>query len=151
MLDFKSRGHEFESQWGQTKIYLKKILPCRILILGYFDCLGCLLWDLEGLSPCQLIYRYISLKSTISSQHIFQCLVRNKQFKFSRVFLFWFFTYLSRRPSACSYKFVLISKRAKIWTAYLWPNSGRSAAGKRCFWAWCGCTIGTFNPLLSDF
>ena len=26
--DFKSRGREIEFQWGQKKIYLKKILPC---------------------------------------------------------------------------------------------------------------------------
>ena len=31
-------------------------------------------------------YRCFSLKTTISSQQIFQSLVRNKQFKFSRVF-----------------------------------------------------------------
>ena len=32
------------------------------------------------------MYSQISLKTTICSQQIFQCLVRNKQFKFSRVF-----------------------------------------------------------------
>ena len=57
-------------------------------------------------------------------------MVRNKQFKFSRVFwvqlaqlsLFWF------------------QKCAKIWTAYFWPKIGRSAARKHFFWAWSGCT-----------
>ena len=75
-------------------------------------------------------YRYFSLKTTISAQQIFQSLVRNKQFKFSRVFwvqlaqlsLFWF------------------QKCAKIWTAYFWPKLGRSAARKQFFWAWSGCT-----------
>ena len=27
----------------------------RIIIFSYFECLGCLLWGLEGLSPCQLL------------------------------------------------------------------------------------------------
>ena len=29
-FDFKSEGRDFKSQWGQIKIYLKKILLCRI-------------------------------------------------------------------------------------------------------------------------
>ena len=29
--EFKYMGHEFKSQWGQAKIYLKKILPWGIL------------------------------------------------------------------------------------------------------------------------
>ena len=37
VLDFKSRGREFESQSGQTKIDLKKILPWRILISSDFE------------------------------------------------------------------------------------------------------------------
>ena len=43
MVDFKSRGRELKSWWGQTKINLKKIPPYRILILGCFDCFACLL------------------------------------------------------------------------------------------------------------
>ena len=35
--DFKSRGRELESRWGQTKIYLKEIIPWRILISSYFE------------------------------------------------------------------------------------------------------------------
>ena len=60
-LDFKSRGREFKSRWGQTKIYLKKILPCRILIFCYFECLGCLLWSLDGHSHSALLFIQIHL------------------------------------------------------------------------------------------
>ena len=49
--DFKSRGREFKSRWGQTKIYLKKILPWGISISSYFESLGGLLRGLDGPLP----------------------------------------------------------------------------------------------------
>ena len=48
MLDFKSKGLEFKSWWGLTKIDLKKILPWRILISSDFEPLGGQLWGLDG-------------------------------------------------------------------------------------------------------
>ena len=36
------------TRWGQSKIYLKKILPCRILISCYFEPLECLLWGFDS-------------------------------------------------------------------------------------------------------
>ena len=51
MLDFKSRGREFESRWGQKKIDLKKTLPWRILISSDFEPLAQYAeWDLKKTS-----------------------------------------------------------------------------------------------------
>ena len=87
------------------------------------------------------IYRYFSLKTTISSQQIFQSLVRNKQFKFSR--FFWVMTDCKLYPAQLTQLLCLFwfQKHAKIWTAYFWPKIGRSAARKQFFWAWSGCNV----------
>ena len=41
--DFKSGGRDYKSWWGQTKIYLKKILLWGISISIYFEPLSGLL------------------------------------------------------------------------------------------------------------
>ena len=91
----------------------------------------------------QKCYRYFSLKTTISSQQIFQCLVRNKQFKFSRVFLIM---------ADCKFYPAQLSlfwfqKRAKIWTAYFWPKIGISAERKWSFWDWNTCTVNSVENM----
>ena len=41
---------------GHLRMSFQKILPCRILIFSYFECLGCLLWGLKGHSRGRLYF-----------------------------------------------------------------------------------------------
>ena len=41
---------------GHPKMTPQKILPCRISIFSYFECLGCLLRGLKGHSHCRLFF-----------------------------------------------------------------------------------------------
>ena len=85
---------------------------------------------LLGLAP--VWYSQIRLKTTVSAQQIFQSLVRNKQFKFSRIF----------EIKTNLVELAELKKRAKIWTAYFWPKIGRSAARK---WSFPNVTLHLFQ------
>ena len=89
-------------------------------------------------SPEHSVYSQIRLKSTVSVQQIFQYLVRNKQFKFSRIF----------EIKTNLVELAELKKRAKIWTAYFWPKIGRSAARKWSFWDWNTWKIHKFLAIL---